>query len=162
VQYVLRFGEIADVARESEEGKLSRYLFVTVQLDESKFPPLDLTPLPGGDGQAEDGMSAAEKADLELRRERIRRENQRLKDEREEKLNEARQMIAALNARFADWYYIIPEDQYKEVHLRRNDLIRESAAAREEGFGIDAFRQLQQEGLRKLPKKEDQEGRNSN
>jgi len=162
VQYVLRFGEIADVARESEEGKLSRYLFVTVQLDESKFPPLELKPLPGGDGETDDGMSAAEKADLDLRRERIRRENQRLKDEREEKLNEARQMIAALNARFADWYYIIPEDQYKEVHLRRNDLIRESEAAREEGFGIDAFRQLQQEGLRELPKKEDQERRKSN
>lgn len=158
VQYVLRFGEIADVARESEEGKLSRYLFVMAQLDESKFPPLTLKPLPGGEELDED-LSAAEKADLELQRERIRRENQRIKDEREEQLNEARQMISALNARFADWYYIISEDQYKNVHLRRNDLIRESAAAKQEGFGIDAFRQLQEEGIRQRPKQKSREER---
>ena len=61
------------------------------------------------------------RADLELERERIRKENQRKKDEREDQLNKANQKIAELNARFADWYYIISEDEYKRVHLNRND-----------------------------------------
>lgn len=147
VEYVLRFGEIADVAAESAEGKLSRYLFVTARVDESQFPPLELKPLPGGDKGAGENLSPGEKADLELERERVRKENQRLKDEREEQLKEARKIVSQLNARFADWYYIISEDQYKRIHLRRNELIRESQAAKQQGFGIDAFRQLQKEGL---------------
>ncbi|MFW6114282.1 MAG: DUF4340 domain-containing protein [bacterium] len=148
VQYVLRFGKIADVAEESAEGRLSRHLLVTARLDESQFPPLDLQPLPGGEESADNNLSGAEQADLELERERVRKENQRIKDQREERLNEARQSISQLNARFADWYYIISEDQYKSIHLRRNELIRESETAREEGFGIDAFRQLQRDGLK--------------
>ncbi len=166
VQYMLRFGEIADVQQESEEGKLSRYLFVSARLDNSKFPPLQLTPLPGGDKEPkpetkeepkEDAKSetkkeedaAGEKSDLELERERIRKENQRKKDEREEELKKATEKVADLNARFADWYYIISEDEYKKVHLGRNDLIKESATAKEKGFGIDSFRQLEQEGIKK-------------
>ena len=160
VQYVLRFGEIADVAQESEEGKLSRYLFVSARLDESKFPPLELAPLPGGEAdpeaatdteQAKEDATVGEKSDLELERERVRKENQRKKDEREEQLKKANQQISELNARFADWYYVISEDEYKNVHLGRNDLIKESATAKEEGFGIDSFRQLQQEGIEKKP-----------
>ncbi|MFO7908022.1 MAG: DUF4340 domain-containing protein, partial [Pirellulaceae bacterium] len=144
VQYVLRFGKIADVAEESAEGRISRYLLVTARIDESRFPPLDLKPLPGGE---ESNDSAAEKADLELERERVRKENQRMKDERQERLNEARRIVSQLNARFADWYYIIAEEQYKRIHLRRNELIRESETAKEEEFGIDAFRRLQKQGL---------------
>ena len=94
--------------------------------------------------------SVGEKADLEQARERIRNENQRKQDEREESLKRANQFVTDLNARFADWYYVISEDEYKRVHLGQNDLIRESAAAAETGFGIDAFRQLQKEGLKKV------------
>lgn len=148
VQYVLRFGTIADVAEESAEGKLSRHLLVTARLDEAQFPPLDLEPLPAGEESAGNNAAATEKADLELERERVRKRNQRLKDERQERLSEARQIVSRLNARFADWYYVISEDQYQRIHLRRNELIRESETAKEEGFGIDAFRQLQKEGLR--------------
>ncbi len=172
VQYLLRFGEIADVQQESEEGKLSRYLFVSARLNESEFPPLQLEPLPGGEDadkteakedakdeanktdevkkeDKKDGGAADEKSDLELKQERIRKENQRKKDEREEQLKKANQKVAELNARFADWYYIISEDEYKKVHLGRNDLIKESANAKEEGFGLDSFRQLEQEGIKK-------------
>lgn len=139
VQFVLRFGAVADISIASEEGKLSRFLFVSAQLDESKFPPLELEPVPGDD--------AAATPDLELERERINKDNQRKQDEREEQLKTANRIVAELNARFADWYYVISEDEYKRVRLARRDVIRESAAAREQGFGVDAFRQLQQEGL---------------
>ncbi len=160
VQYLLRFGEISDVSQESEDGQLSRYLFVSARIDDSHFPPLQLEPLPGGEDdspaatETEEGQedpSVGEKSDLELERERVRKENQRKKDEREEQLKKANQQVAELNARFADWYYVISEDEYRNVHLNRNDLIMESAQAKEEGFGIDSFRQLQQEGLIKKP-----------
>lgn len=146
VQYLLRFGKTADITEQTVEGKLSRYLFVSVGLDESMFPPLELEPLPGGDTIPE-GLSPAQRADLELNRERVRKENQRKQDQREEQLRNANQKISELNARFADWYYIIPDDVYQRVHLSRNDLIRESAAATEQGFGVDAFRKLQREGI---------------
>ena len=161
VEYVLRFGEIASVAQEGQEGKINRYLFVTARLDESKFPPLQLDPLPGGEDSPEAaakpeaakeeakpaGDEAAkrqegsarkkpkeEKTDLELERERIRKENQRKQDERDEKLKKANTQIAELNARFADWYYIISEDEYKKVHLGRNDLIAEKSVGRRGRF----------------------------
>jgi hypothetical protein len=169
VEYVLRFGETADIAtkegEKGEESQINRYLFVTARLDESKFPPLQLEPLPGGeDGAAtpkEEAKTPAdpaaaeqpkegakeEKTDLELARERVRKENQRKQDERDEKLKKANQKIAELNARFADWYYIISEDGYKKIHLRRTDLIAEKASATEEGFGVDSLRQLEQDGI---------------
>lgn len=175
VEYVLRFGEMAGVDKSSAEGKLNRYLFVTARLDQSQFPPLELQPVPGGDDAAadkekkpddkkatddkkaaaekkgDDSKATGEKTDLELERDRIRKENQRKKDEREEKLKKANQQVAELNARFADWYYIISEDEYKKIHLRRDDLIKEKESAKEEGFGADAFRNMKQEGLKKKP-----------
>ncbi len=175
VEYVLRFGEMAGVDKSSSGGKLNRYLFVTTRIDQSAFPPLKLEPLPGGDDSqakkdaktdAKDKKAAADKkdakakdkkksdadkTDLELERERIRKENQRKKDERAEKLKKAKQKVAELNARFADWYYIISEDEYKKIHLRRNDLIKEKESAKTQGIGPDAFRQLKEEGLKKKP-----------
>ena len=59
--------------------------------------------------------------------------------------------VAELNARFADWYYVVSEDVYKKIHLVRSDIVKESATAKEEGFGIDAFRKLEEEGLKAKP-----------
>jgi hypothetical protein len=159
VEYVLRFGEIANVAqdeKEDKQGQINRYLLATARLDQAKFPPLQLEPLPGGEDNPEAAKETApaakeaaapageeaakdeakpatdetakkeeakkegttdEKTDLELARERVRKENQRKQDERDEKLKKANQRISELNARFADWYYIISEDGYKKIHL---------------------------------------------
>ena len=54
-----------------------------------------------------------------------------------------------LNYRFADWYYVISEDVYKKIHLGRADVIRETKAAIETGSGLDAFRNLEGQGLEK-------------
>ena len=56
--------------------------------------------------------------------------------------------VADLNARFADWYYVISEDVYKKIRLTRSDIVKEAAAAKDEGFGIDAFRKLEEEGAK--------------
>ena len=58
-----------------------------------------------------------------------------------------------LNARFADWYYVVAEEVYKKIRLTRSDIVKEAAAAKDEGFGIDAFRKLEDEGPKGAPAK---------
>jgi hypothetical protein len=167
VEYVLRFGKIQGSVSDSDEGKLNRYLFVTAQLSPATLQPPDLipeTPEPadpaasgetsgGGDGaSAEEGDQASTETkpagedSEELAR--IKRENQRKLDEYNEKRRKAEQRVAELNARFADWYYVISEDVYKKIHLSRADIIEESAQATDEGYGVDAFRKLESEGIK--------------
>ena len=43
------------------------------------------------------------------------------------------------------------EDVNKKIRLNRSDFVKESATAKEEGFGIDAFRKLEQEGPKGAP-----------
>ena len=85
----------------------------------------------------------------QVRREQIKRENDRKLKEWEDKRKKAQGRVEELNARFAGWYYVISEDTYKKIHLGRSDIIQEGASAKETGFGIDAFRKLESEGLKK-------------
>jgi len=80
-------------------------------------------------------------------RDRIKRENERKRNEYNDKKKKAEARVAELNGRFADWYYVISEDVYKKIHLGRNDIVKEGATARDEGFGVDAFRKLEKDGL---------------
>jgi hypothetical protein len=86
--------------------------------------------------------------DAQARLEAIRKENKRRQDLYNEQLNKAKGRVAELNAHFADWYYIISEDTYKKIHLSRSDIIQEGATAKESGFGVDAFRKLEKDGLK--------------
>jgi len=236
VEYVLRFGQVAGVEEESDEGNLSRWLFVTARVDKGKFPPPQLEPLPEAPAEndaAQEKPPAAEKSaqtpvkpanggnqaqaseepradqaaegneadaneppaagpedpgdakptaagergndadtdraatndtadppsqetaeseetpppDREAERERIVKENQRKLDEHKDKLKKAEDKVQELNYRFADWYYVISEDVFKKIHLGRADIIQETEEARKEGFGVDAFRELEQRGL---------------
>jgi hypothetical protein len=117
---------------------------------------------PEGDAAAPDGDAAApeEKADdvaeekeeeseLDKEIKRIEKENQRKLDDWKDKRGKAEEKVRELNARFADWYYVVSEDEYKKIRLTRSDLIKEGEKAVDEGFGVDAFRKLQEEGLKK-------------
>jgi hypothetical protein len=84
-------------------------------------------------------------------RERIRKENERKMNEYRDKKKKAESRVAELNARFADWYYVVSEDVYKKIRLVRGDIVKEAAKAKEEGFGVDAFRKLEEEGLKANP-----------
>ncbi|MFN0017110.1 MAG: DUF4340 domain-containing protein [Pirellulaceae bacterium] len=88
-------------------------------------------------------------AQLEL--DRIKKANQRKLDEYTLKKKKADAKVADLNSRFRDWYYVISEDTYKKIHLGRTDIIREGASAKETGFGIDAFRLLEKNGINPPP-----------
>jgi uncharacterized protein DUF4340 len=87
----------------------------------------------------------------QVRREQIKKENERKLKDHEEKKKKAQGRVAELNARFAQWYYVISEDTYKKIHLGRSDIIQEGSTAKETGFGIDAFRKLESDGLKKSP-----------
>ena len=162
---------------ESEEIKLNRYLFVTARLSphtlveptyepEPAGPegapaaegdkPADAKPADatGSEDQKDDAAkpAAANPADPKAaERDRIKRENERKRNEYNDKRKKAEARVAELNGRFADWYYVISEDVYKKVHLGRADLIKEGATARESGFNVDAFRKLENEGVKGAP-----------
>ena len=69
-------------------------------------------------------------------------------DEYHDKHKKAETRIAELNARFNDWFYVVSDDVYKKVQLGRADIVKDRASAKEEGFGVDAFRQLEQGGVK--------------
>jgi hypothetical protein len=74
---------------------------------------------------------------LQAERERIETENQRKQDEYEEKLEKGREKVKELNARFADWYYVISNDEYKKIHLSRDEIVQEKTEEEESGEGHD-------------------------
>ncbi len=53
----------------------------------------------------------------------IAKSNERLLEARKEKLEAARKRVQELNARFADWYYLIDDASFKQLMLKRDVLI---------------------------------------
>lgn len=66
---------------------------------------------------------------LEATIERIKKANQQKLDSRNEKISEARKKVLELNARFAEWYYVVNESAYKKLKIPRDQLIVEKGAA---------------------------------
>lgn len=132
IEYVLRFGRIrTDAPQERTDGKLERYLMVTTRVNDDAFPmPIKeqqasnddsgAPPPPGG------GQDAAAGDDDERRR--IDREYQRQVDERNDRLNQAGEIVRILNNRFSDWYYVISEDDYLKLKIPRRDLLTRQVA----------------------------------
>ncbi len=67
--------------------------------------------------------------DVKAERERIEKENQRKRDEYQEKLKQGEERVKELNARFADWYYIISDEVYRKIRLNRQDIIKKKEPA---------------------------------
>jgi hypothetical protein len=80
-------------------------------------PPAPKTAL----GDAEEAEAKAQAA-LEARR-RVERENRRRQEEYDAKVEAARRKVRELNARFADWYYVVPDAEYAKIRLGRADVI---------------------------------------
>ncbi len=73
-----------------------------------------------------------EKPDPKAERERIQKENQKKEDEYKEKLKKGEDRVKELNARFADWYYVIADDVYQKIHLSRKDVVKKKEKKEEE------------------------------
>lgn len=100
------------------------------------------------DGEAKDDEEKPAEDAEKKRRETIKKENKRKSDEYQDKRKKAETRVGELNARFNDWFYVVSDDVYKKVQLSRADIVKDRATAKEEGFGIDAFRQLEQGGVK--------------
>jgi hypothetical protein len=61
---------------------------------------------------------------LEAVREQIAKENQRKIDERNERMDAGRKKVQELNARFADWYYVVSDSVYRKLKISRDELIK--------------------------------------
>ena len=84
-----------------------------------------------GDEPKADQPEAAAKPEPtpeEERRIAIERENKRKQDEYDSKVKKGQDKVKELNDRFADWYFIIPDDVYKKIHLGRGDVVRKKEA----------------------------------
>ena len=137
VTYLLRFGNIAGVEKNSTDsstGGLNRFLFVAARVNEALFP------MPEMDRSITEGVGEGATDDQVARAKRL---YQRKLDQRDENLAKAKRKVADLNYRFADWYYIIPEDFFRKVRLGRSGIITFVG----DDTGIRAFRQLEREGL---------------
>jgi hypothetical protein len=100
---------------------------------------------PSADEKPEDATPEDDAAKKE--RERIKKENKRKMDEYNDKRKKAEARVAELNARFGNWFYVVSDDVYKKVQLGRADIVKDRETAKEEGFGVDAFRSLEQGGI---------------
>jgi hypothetical protein len=61
---------------------------------------------------------------LQAETERIKKENQRKEDEYNQKIEAGKKHVEELNHRFADWYYIISDAEYRKIHLSRGDVVK--------------------------------------
>lgn len=94
---------------------------------------------PSGEGEATGSGSAQVPEDeqlsdeerqelLEAEQEKIIKSNQRKLDARKDNMEVAQRRVRELNARFADWYYVIPEQTYMKLQVKRSDLFEGDSA----------------------------------
>lgn len=127
VTYTLRFGEIVygtgeavSAGTESSEAEKSgpgenRYLFITTEFDPGQFK----------EPKKPRNTEFMNKPDsLWTDADRRNKEMQDAHDEWQKKIDKGEKRSAALNARFARWYYVISADSFDKLHLKRKDLVK--------------------------------------
>jgi hypothetical protein len=137
------------------EEATGRYLLVMARFNEALLEKPKLDPVPDepkvddakkDDGKKNDGkpdvknpegeaaakLGAAEEAEakaqaaLEEKR-RIERENRRKQDAYDDAVKAAQKRVRDLNNRFADWYYIVSDEEYAKIHLNRGAVIQKKS-----------------------------------
>jgi hypothetical protein len=98
--------------------------------------------------EAQEGEEPKSKRDQERERQEIEKENKRKQDEYNDKLKKAQDRVKELNNRFADWYYVISDAEYKKIHLTRTDVVKQKEGASEDKTGVEQFKKLKEEGLK--------------
>ncbi len=78
-----------------------------------------------GEPEEKQVSEEAAKISWQEKREQIIQNNEKKKREYEEKIAGAKKRSAELNRRFSDWYYVIPDDTYRKIHLTIKDVIKE-------------------------------------
>jgi hypothetical protein len=98
----------------------------------------------------EDEAKEKELADMIAARKEIEEENQRRLDEYQDKIKKGKEQVGKLNERFGDWYYVISNDVYQQVHLGLDKVVKKKEAKEGEETKDDAAASGAS-GLPKLP-----------
>lgn len=128
--YTLRFGDLtgteSEIEGEADSSVMgaNRYLFITAQFDPSFVAPADIQELP--QVPAEGDEETIKKARTE--RERIEKSNKREQERYDDAVKAGKERVQKLNERFADWYYVIPEDVYKKIHLTQENVFQDKTS----------------------------------
>ena len=122
VEYVLRFGAIADNVRSNQdESAVNRYLFVMVQFNPDGIKKPELEPIPKSPNENSPDVSAV--AEMMQNIADVIAANEKKTKQYEAAVARAKEKVEKLNKRFADWYYIIDDAEYKKIHISRKDVI---------------------------------------
>lgn len=154
VEYSLRFGEIArydegsTLDQSGEDGtspgtSAGRYVFVTAQFNQGMIDPPVYEELPegpatesAGDGASDEAGAATQPAtqpslgDIALQeaRKHITEANDKKRAEYEAQIAEGQAKVKELNARFADWYYVVSDEVYQKLRLNRAAVVQKKTA----------------------------------
>ena len=122
VEYVLRFGAIADNLRaNANESTVNRYLFVMVQFNPDGIKKPELAPVP--ESPNENSPDAAAVAEMTQKIADVKAANEKKTKQYEAAVAKSKAKVEKLNKRFADWYYIIDDAEYKKIHVTPKDVI---------------------------------------
>jgi hypothetical protein len=72
------------------------------------------------------------KEEHESQRKQIERENQQAQEKYDSDIKAAEKKIRELNERFADWYYVIDDEVYKKIRLKRTEIVKADEKAKDE------------------------------
>ena len=162
VEYVLRFGDIAgsgpakkDRQEESEAGRREgqeRKRHEPLLVRDGRVQPGDdpqaaaRTAPPAeerrrketGRGEKTGGQEGRrerrpdDKKAQDAERERIEKENKRKQEEYDQKIADGKKRVGELNARFADWYYVISDEVFRKIHLGHDEIFKKKEKPKEE------------------------------
>lgn len=150
-----------DKDQDKKATGLNRYLFVMAEFDPNAIPKpqFELPPAPDKakepekkpDGEkkadatkpdekkAEEKKPAVDKKAEEAELARIEKDNKRKQEEYDRQIADGKKRVADLNARFADWYYVISDEVYQKIHLGHDDIVmkKPKKPAGKDGQGKD-------------------------
>jgi hypothetical protein len=66
----------------------------------------------------------AERKRIEEERKRIEAANAEKKKQYDKEIEDGQKKVKELNDRFADWFYVISDNEYKRIHLARTDIVK--------------------------------------
>jgi hypothetical protein len=173
VEYTLWFGSQAATVDSAGDSRIDRYVMISAQVDAEAFekPVLELPPessstpipqdaeneeapsneteeTPAAADVAKDDVETAKTAAVDSQRDRLLQEYERKLDEYNEKVKKAEAAARDLNMRLGDWYFVVSEDVYNKIRLRRSQIMQQKESVKQEdGTGVEAFRALQDAGV---------------
>ncbi|MDR3182967.1 MAG: DUF4340 domain-containing protein [Planctomycetaceae bacterium] len=137
IRYNLRFGDLTGTESEVKDGTkkpeaaeqkpdekktlgANRYLFITAEFDAAAVPAAEVKKVPEVPKEAKPEDAEKIKAEIAETEKANTREAERYKSD----IESGKKRAEKLSARFADWYYVIPEDVYKKIHLTETNVFK--------------------------------------